>query len=331
MLSCVVKYYTDYGEPVGSKLIADEMGVSSATVRNVMAELTEQGLLEQPHTSAGRIPSPLGYREYLNSSLEDLPVNREEKLYFDSLLSSGAPDMENLLSKAATALASRHICAVTTPGGADAKIKAVQFVQLSRRTGMLILLSSAGTMKNRLFQCEFDLSPEIMRIFFRVFNEKVAGRSVAEITPAFVQSLAVSFGELSMLMTSALLSLFEASEETLRSDVVVKGQMNLLLQREFHPTSLRQMLELTQSQDEMRNLLTGRQGRLNVALGAETGCTALRDAGLVTAKYMVDGQDAGVFAVIGPMRMDYPKVISHLKYVSDYVGRTLTDFMREEL
>lgn len=331
ILSYVVRCYIRYGEPVGSKLIADEIGVSSATVRNEMAELTEQGLLEQPHTSAGRIPSGRGYRVFINNLGPELSIDPKEKAAFDSQLSGAPPDTEHLLLQAAEFLAEENTCAVTAPGGEQAKIKAVQFVQISRRTGMLILMSSAGTVKNRIFRCDFDLSPEIMRIFFRVFNERLTGLAVGEITPAFLQSLAVSFGDMSILMTSALMSLFEASQETSRPDIVVKGQMNLFAHRDLDSPTVRRLTELLQSPLQMRNFLLKRSGKLSILLGQETGYPELKSAGIVAVPYGVDGNDAGMFAIIGPMRMDYPKIISRLRYVSHCVGNALTEFMREEL
>ena len=183
ILASIVDGYIRTGEPVGSKSIAEKAGVSSATVRNEMAELTELGLLEQPHTSAGRVPSQEGYREFVDALMQPETLTEAEKLTIDAMLAKSAFDPERLLRGAAKTLAAstRYLALSTTPSGADAKIKAVQFVQTSRRTAMLIMMSSAGTMKNKVFHCDFDLSNEIMRIFFRVLNERVTGRDVAEI------------------------------------------------------------------------------------------------------------------------------------------------------
>ena len=139
ILASIVDGYIRTGEPVGSKSIAEKAGVSSATVRNEMAELTELGLLEQPHTSAGRVPSQEGYREFVDALMQPETLTEAEKLTIDAMLAKSAFDPERLLRGAAKTLAAstRYLALSTTPSGADAKIKAVQFVQTSRRTAML--------------------------------------------------------------------------------------------------------------------------------------------------------------------------------------------------
>lgn len=135
----------------------------------------------------GVCPSQEGYREFVDALMQPETLTEAEKLTIDAMLAKSAFDPERLLRGAAKTLAAstRYLALSTTPSGADAKIKAVQFVQTSRRTAMLIMMSSAGTMKNKVFHCDFDLSNEIMRIFFRVLNERVTGRDVAEINRAF--------------------------------------------------------------------------------------------------------------------------------------------------
>ena len=231
ILASIVNGYIRTGGPVGSKSIAEAAGASPATVRNEMAELTELGLLEQPHTSAGRIPSERGLREYVDNLMPAEPLSDNDRLTLDAMLAKSAFDPERLPGGAAHTLASvtRCLAVASAPSGISAKIKAVQFVQTSRRTAMLILISSAGTMKTKVFHCDFDLSNEIMRIFFRVLNERVVGRLVTAVNRAFIQSLAVSFNALALLMSPALLALLETAQETVKAEMHVSGQRNLRL------------------------------------------------------------------------------------------------------
>lgn len=332
ILASIVKSYAASGEPVGSKLIAEEVGASSATVRNEMAELIDMGLLEQPHTSAGRIPSQQGYREYINDFMESEALPQKLKIYFDTCLADGAFDREKLLLNAASALASatKFAAAVITPSGRYAKINAVQFVQISRRTAMLILMSSAGTMKTRVFHCEFDLSSEIMRIFFRVFNEKVTGKQLSEVTPAFIQSMGISFGDMAMLMSSPLLALLEAAAETTAAEVIVRGQMNLLIYPEYSHGSVRKIIDILENSEDANSLLSGATGRVTAVLGTESGLPALYGSSVIASRYLIDNQNAGAIAVIGPMRMDYPKTIESIRYVADNIGSMLTLLLKEE-
>ena len=323
ILASIVDGYIRTGEPVGSKSIAEKAGVSSATVRNEMAELTELGLLEQPHTSAGRVPSQEGYREFVDALMQPETLTEAEKLTIDAMLAKSAFDPERLLRGAAKTLAAstRYLALSTTPSGADAKIKAVQFVQTSRRTAMLIMMSSAGTMKNKVFHCDFDLSNEIMRIFFRVLNERVTGRDVAEINRAFVQNLAISL---------ALAALLEVALETMQTEISVSGQMNLLFYPEYKLGGARRVMDILERRELLTELLAGKQNRTQIKIGTETGQNALAESSVICSRYSVNGRDAGAVAVIGPMRMQYAHVAAQTAYVADRVGEMLTRIMREE-
>lgn len=329
ILSSVVRDFVKSGEPVGSKAIADEIGVSSATVRNEMAELIELGLLEQPHTSAGRVPSQKGYREYVDRLMQVPALREEEKRYFDSLLVGSAYEPERLLLSVCRLLSgvTRYAAAVTTPSGMTARVKAVQFVQTSRRTAMLLLMSSAGTMKTRVFHCDFDLTGEILRVLFRLFNEKVTGREVMEITPAFLQTMAASFGEMMVLAGPALQALLEAAQDTVKTEVLVSGQMNLLFYPELEH---RQIMDFLERKEDVVALLRQKPGRVSVLIGSEAERPELRDASFLISRYAVGGQDVGSLALLGPTRVDYARLTAILQYLTEKVGLMLTMLMREE-
>lgn len=269
ILSSVVRDFVKSGEPVGSKAIAEEIGVSSATVRNEMAELIELGLLEQPHTSAGRVPSQRGYREYVDHLMRVPVLREEEERWFISILAGSAYEPERLLLSVCRLLSSvtRYAAAVTTPSGMTARVKAVQFVQTSRRTAMLLLMSSAGTMKTRVFHCDFDLSGEILRVLFRLFNEKVTGKEVLEITPAFLQSMGASLGEMMVLAGPALQALLEAARDTAKTEVLTSGQMDLLLYPELEH---RQIMDFLERKEDVVSLLRQKPGRVSILIGSES-------------------------------------------------------------
>lgn len=332
ILSSVVNSFVKSGEPVGSKAIAEEIGVSSATVRNEMADLIELGFLEQPHTSAGRIPSQKGYREYVDRLLEVPELSEKEKRYLDSALVNGAYEQERLLSKTVRLLSSlSRFCAVaTTPSGRAAKVKAVQFVQTSRRTAMLLLMSSVGTIKTRVFHCDFDLTPDILRVFFRAFNEKVTGKEVAEITPAFLQSMGVALGEFSILAGSPLIALLEVAKDTMETEFCFSGQTNLLFYPELELGGTRRILDFLEREKELIELFSQKPGRASVLIGKETGQPELFHSSVVSIRYLVEGENAGALALIGPVRMDYGRMIALLEYLAKRVSDMLSLLMREE-
>ncbi len=329
ILTATVELYTVSGEPVGSKVLCENLDirVSSATVRNEMSDLAGMGLLNQPHTSAGRVPSERGWRVYLDSLMTPIPISPEQRHFIDALLLPGAYDPEKLLDGVSRALAGMtHMAAIsTTPSGSGATVSGVQFVQTSRRTAMLILMTTSGTMHTRVFHCDFDLSPDVLRVFFRVFNEQLTGKPVRRITPAFLQTLGAGLGEAALLMSSALMALQDAAREAMGSDVRMDGQTNLLFCPEFTPMGLRRIMQYLDRPQEVYRLLE--RAGTRVLLGRESGVPALEDASLAIAHYAVCGHDAGAIAVLGPMRMPYRRLLGVLDYVARSVGRMLTELI----
>ncbi len=334
ILSAVIDLYVATGEPVGSKAICDilDFNVSSATVRNELSELSEMGLLEQPHTSAGRVPSQKGYRLYIDTLMKRHPLSGEEQRYLDSMLLPTANDPQRLLDGVSRVLAgmSRFTAISTTPSSSTAEVKGVQFVQTSRRTAMVILMTSAGTMKSRVFHCDFDLTPEILRVFFRVLNEKLVGLPVSTITPAYIQSLAVSLGEMSILMSSPLMAVLEVAQDSMQAEVLLDGEMNLLFYREFEPEEVRRIMGFLSRPQEISRLLEQKANSIRVLIGEETNQPELSGSSVIVSRYAVGGEDAGAIAIIGPTRMNYSKMISNIEYLSGSVGKILTELMDTE-
>lgn len=331
ILASAIELYIAAGEPVGSKSLCEtlDFNVSSATVRNEMSDLSAMGLLEQPHTSAGRVPSQKGYRVYIDTLMTRRPITGEEKRYLDSLILPDSYDPEKLLDGVARLLASmtRYAAVSTTPSSESGFIRAVQLVQTSRRTAMIILMTSAGTMKSRVFRCDFDLTPEILRVFFRLLNEKLAGTPVASVTPAYMQTLAASLGDMAMMMSSALMAVADAAQESMRADVCLNGEVNLLFYPEFGQRELRRIIDFLSSPADLTRLLARLNSGLQVFIGSETRRPELQDSSVVVSRYSVGGRDAGAIAIIGPTRMDYSRIITNMEYLSDSVGRMLTELM----
>lgn len=342
ILAAVVNTYVETGEPVGSKLLALELGVSSATIRNEMANLVEMGYLQQPHTSAGRVPSQKGYRTYVDRLMPAATITEEEQKYLDGMLTAHAYDPDKLLSSVSQLLAntSKFAAVSTAPSGSGALIKGVQFVQTSRRTAMAILMTSTGVIKNRIFRCDFDITAEMLRIFFRILNEKLAGLPINSVTPALIQSIGVSLGEMAVLMSSALLTILEVARDCMQMEINLKGETNLLFYPEFQLGNVRRIMDFLESQQELSRFLAkgyaqreqtpSKFSKAQVLIGDETNHPELSDSSLIIAHYSISGEYAGTIGILGPTRMQYGKWIAHLEYLSDAVGKMLTTFMQEQ-
>lgn len=336
ILSAIVEAYVATGEPVGSKTVCEMLGnaVSSATIRNEMAELVELGYLEQPHTSAGRVPSHAGYRLYINRLMRRKDLSEHEKMRIDSVLAGAEDDPEKLLEDVSQTLASMttFAAASTTPTNQATLVRSVQVVPTGRRTALIVLMTSSGVMRNRLCRCDFDLTPELLRVIARLMAEKVSGKPLVQITPGYIQTLAASLGELTLMISPVLMAVFEAVRDASAADVCLEGQENLLIHPEFGAAAARRIFTFLSRRAELANLLNLRRTKsgVQIMVGPETEQPELEGSSLVVARYSVNGQESGSIAVIGPTRMDYSKAVASLEYLATQVGRILTDLLQND-
>lgn len=334
ILAAVVEAYIATGEPVGSKTICEMMGntVSSATIRNEMADLAERGVLEQPHTSAGRVPSPLGYRIYINQLMGKPVLPEKEKNWIDAMLAEADSAPEKILEDASQALATatRFAAMMTTPSGEDAVVRSVQLVPAGRRTALVVLLTSSGVMKNRLCRCDFDLTPELLRVISRLLGDKISGRPLADISLAYIQTLAAGLGSLTFMVSPVLMAIYEAVKEASASEVCLEGQANLLIHPEFDGSRVRRIIEFLNHRAEVAALLNRNRGGVHIMIGPENGRPELADSSLVVAKYAINGKEAGAIGIIGPTRMNYAHVVASLEYLAGSVGRLLTELLQSD-
>lgn len=327
ILKAVVEAYIESGDPVGSKALCNALDfpVSSATVRNEMAELAELGLLIQPHTSAGRIPSEDGYRLYVNELMERKSLPSGIKAMIFDTLDSAADDPEKLLRKAAEIVAeiTHSTVIATTPSSTDARIHSLKFVQTGRQTCMVVLITSTGLIKNRLFKCDYMITPEILRIYETLFNRKLEGMPVKSITPAFVQTFAVEMGELAMLVPNVLSAIMEACSEVSGFNIAVSGKVNLLFSDDNDLQAMRMLTAFLHSDEALEALIMTLCTDKKIVIGSEIGLNALDNHSIIQKPYSIEHSSGGIITAIVPMRADYAFVLSVLEYTTDCVGRLI--------
>lgn len=331
ILEAVVEAYIRSGDPIGSKAICDvlDFNVSSATVRNDMAELSNLGLLEQPHTSSGRVPTELGYRVYIDDLMKPQPLGKkEQKLIKDNLeINSDTP--ESLLETAADILSRITGCAAlaASPPGENALIRHIKFVSTGNYTAMAVVITSLGSVKPKLFRCEYMITPSLLEMFDKAVNDRLAGMPVTSVTPAFIQTTALSFGEMSMIMPNVLLAVSEAAKEASADGIAVKGKSNLFSMPEVASSNAKRAMELFEKPTELMKLMTAAESRSGVLIGSELRDPSLSSLSIVTAGYTAAPQCSGRLALIGPLRMNYPRIISVLGSVADIVGEALAELL----
>lgn len=331
ILCCVVEQYIHTAEPIGSKQLLESTGlkVSSATVRNDMAALSQDGFLYQPHTSAGRIPTQEGYRHYLDVMPTSIEPPAKEKMLAFRQMSSSADDPEHILDSAAKTLSQMtgFACVATTPPPEAVKIAKIRLVQTGRQTAMTVLVTSSGMIKYRLFRCDYMLTPELVKVFERLLNESLTGLAPEEVTPAFIQSLAAGFGELAMLMPTVLITIMEQCGEINSMEIKKYGESNLLFCNDFHLDDLRGIIKLLNSSELLAHVLLRADMNSGILLGTETKIPELYKCAVIAKRYTVESQPSGALGIIAPLRVDYRKNLGRLEYVSSVVGKLINGLL----
>lgn len=333
ILSIIVEQYIRTGEPVGSKAIAQliDLHVSPATVRNDMAALFEMGLLEQPHTSAGRIPSHLGYRVYIDRLMNCQPLSQQEKDEIDALFNVHNPDPDQLLEDAAEALADYTGCATisTTMTPKNVSVKKVELIPAAARTVVVMVIASNGVIKNKVIRVDFNVTPKLCDFFTSFANGRLAGRSLNEISTWYINSLVLALGEYSQLFTPLLAGIYELCREINDGQYYMGGEVNLLHYQELEQMA-RDLLLFLSHRDKVLPLVSGGRDDLSVVIGKENQNEELAGSSVVVARYNIGTENCGAIAVIGPVRLNYQKLLPHIEYFAKTLGELLSETLEQE-
>lgn len=326
ILAAIIDDYIRTGEPVGSKALSEKpgIGVSSATIRNTMAALEQEGYLDHPHTSAGRIPTYKGLRYYVENLMSPAPIDPEQINAIDSAFDEGAVTDEAIIQSASTALAEITKCAsiATNHSSKFSVITKVDVIPTGRRMYVLLMITSNGTIKNKVCRMEFDLTNEQTESFTKFLNEHLSGLDLESVSEEYLKDLSTALSGYMMSMSPLLHAVFELSEELMRDSVEVKGEANLLACADFPAEDVMRFIE---HKKELSDLLDGAFSGINIRFGEEDGTFAISNGAMISAGYYKDGKPAGALGVVGPMRLDYRKVIPYIEYLSRKVTSLLSD------
>lgn len=333
ILTQIVETYTRTGEPVSSKTVAKhlELNVSPATIRNDMAALFDMGLLEQPHTSAGRIPSHLGFRVYVDQLMHCKPLTEEERREIDALFNVRDPDPDKLLEDAAEALADYTKCAAvsTTITPETVYVKRIEIVPAGTRTMVVLVIASNGVIKNKVCRVDFRITNETTEFLNRFANGRMAGKSVLEISQKYINSVAVTLGEYSQLFIPVLAAVYELCREISEGQFYTSGSENLLGYKEFGDIA-RDLLLTMNDRSQLLGVIASKKDAVFITIGKENTRSELTDTSVVVTKYKIGTQNAGAIGVIGPVRMDYAKLIPHIEYFSQTLGKLLAETFEDQ-
>lgn len=318
LLRTLIAQYLVDGEPVGSRTLSRSSGlaVSPATIRNIMADLEDAGLVASPHTSAGRIPTPRGLRLFVDSLIELQPLLPDEMVRLRSELPLGPTTTLDLLGNVSTLLsAMTHFAGVVTvPRQAEFPLRHIDFVPLPDARVLVILVFTDNRVQNRIVQLAKGLDSRELEQAANYLNSQFAGLRVDDIRTRLLAELHEASSELNRLLASTveLATASFAPNAGSRNDVLVSGQTNLMAYSELSDLQrLRELFDAFQKKNELLQLMEvcARAPGVRLFIGEESGFTALDGCSVVTASYGVEGRVLGAIGVIGPTRMAYERVI----------------------
>ncbi len=330
ILSAVVDRYILTGEPVGSKVLCGDLSVSSATVRNEMSELSELGYLEQPHTSAGRIPSQRGLRYYINNLMQSYDISDAERFAIESRFDSSAGEPEEIITHAAKLLSEITGCAsvASTPYDSHAVIRRVELVPVSSRTALVVLLVSTGVIKSRICRCENEINITVAELFYSIAAAHFVGVSPNDLTTAKIQSLAASLGDKAFKMIPLLFTLYELAHDASKFNIITEGQSKLLNYKELE-SDVYNIFECLKLKSGLSQILRSGRGDISVSIGRESMNRALENTSIISSRYSVGGKIVGSMGIIGPLRLDYARIIPNIMFISETVGKVLSEAIDE--
>jgi heat-inducible transcriptional repressor len=323
LLKALVERYIADGQPVGSRTLskASGMELSPATIRNVMSDLEDLGLIVSPHTSAGRIPTPRGYRLFVDTMLT------VQTGQFSS--HSLAPDQpQKVLSNAANLLSnlSQFVGVVIAPRRSSA-FRHIEFLRLSEKRLLVIIVSPDGDVQNRVIYTEVDYSPSQLVEAANFLNTHYVGLEIDQVRTRLQNEVESLRSEIAALMQAAVTVSSEAISET-QDDVVISGERNLLSVSDFSSDMghLRRAFELFEQKAQLMRLLdiAGQAEGVRIFIGGESKVVPFEDLSIVSSPYEVDGKVVGTLGVIGPTRMAYDRMIQIVDITSKLVSNALS-------
>jgi heat-inducible transcriptional repressor len=331
ILATVVYEYIATAEPVGSNTLTQKynLGVSSATVRNEMAELEAGGYLVQPHTSAGRVPSDAGYRTYVDELMPPETLAPEDRRRIRDDLREASRELDDVIESATRLLGrlSNNVAFVTKPQPDTQTFKHIQLIWLSPRTGVAIVVTSVGVAAQTLFEVTSDLDADALTRLSNALNARFGNRLLREVSEREVQSSIEELGLPDDLRGAVLAALRSARNEAAPS-VAASGAQNLLDQPEFHDLrKLRSILRIVEEQKTLYDMVADTIGSENasVKIGGELGSDELADLSVVTVPYRFGPNAIGMLSILGPRRMPYARLVALASGTAETLSERLSD------
>lgn len=332
ILEAVVKEFIFTAEPVGSRTVSRryDISLSSATIRNEMADLEDMGFLEQPHTSAGRIPSQRGYRFYVDNLMEYPMLSKEDESFISKSLKK-VNEIEKVISEASRVLSNiaRHTSLILGPQFRKSSFYQMRILPLNEKKGLVVLITGSGFIKNKVIELPQSLSSTELQQVVQYLNYKLHGLTIDQVTESLIKELKRDLFRRMEILEQAFLLLEESLVEDEKVRVFLGGTTNILNQPEFKDVEkIRQFLNLFE-QDELLHLLLQCESDdvkgVEVKIGRENQIKEVHECTLITSTFMIGNRNIGKIGVLGPTRMDYSRVVAVVKCLTENLNRVLEE------
>jgi len=331
VLELVMEHYILSAEPIGSGIISKTMKskLSSATIRNIMSDLEELGFLYKPHAVAGRVPTPKAFRYYINSLPPSGIPGKNELRALESLTKPRYPHVEEIMEDASKILAALSSCTsiVVEPKIDTMLFQEVEFVKLSRHTILMVFVTSSGTIHKRIVETDDNLSVDVLGAMKGYMNKRFSGMPFYALKKAILQDLKKDRETFTMLYEKIKDTLDTIIGEEKKREVYIEGTSRMIGVPEF--SDIERLKELFKALENKENLLRLfdrclRQEGVNVFIGNESDVREMRNISIIMSTYQIGERSWGILGVMGPMRMNYSKIIP----IVDYTARAMTDILK---
>ncbi len=331
ILATVVYEYVATAEPVASQTLTQKynLGVSSATVRNEMAELEAGGYLVQPHTSAGRVPSDAGYRTYVDELMQPESLTPADRRRIRDDLHEASRELDDLIDQTTRLLGrlSKSLAFVTKPQSGTQTFKHVQLISIAPRTGVAIVVTSYGVSAQSLFELNRDASAEELTRLSSALNARCASRLMSEVLESDVAAVVAELG-LGDDLRGAVVGALQSARASEVPEIAAAGAQNLLDQPEFADVrKLRSILRIVEEQRTLYDIVADamESDSASVKIGHELGNEELADLSVVTVPYRFGPSAIGMLSILGPRRMPYARLLALASGTADSLSRRLAD------
>ena len=328
ILQAIINDYIMTGEPVGSRTIAKryDLGVGSATIRNEMADLEEMGYLEQPHTSAGRVPSNKGYRLYVDKLMETGSLTKDEELKIkEYIINSAMYEVDKIVKQACSLLSelTNLTTVVQTPSVRSSYIKSIQLLPIDSHNLVSVIVADSGVIKNHRIRVNNMPKPETIQMINKVLNLRLRNLTIEEINLEVINNLKHELTGFDEVFNGILPALYETLKESNNTEVFVERATNIFNYPEYNNIEkAKEILSLISDKDNLLDLIEPGND-ITIRIGEENFFPEAKDCSIISAEYSVDGRPIGKIGLIGPKRINYSKVVAIMNQVMKELNKSL--------